>query len=310
MSIGVCTEGKNFGQPDCVGILERAEKLAFVKMTAEDGTANAILSTDTIDNTFVTDLINQTDKSKRWFPTPVTNKVNVERAEDNKFDLDGFQISVSEGVKTYSFVVVDGAHPLIAEAFKSFAKSTSGFWVWSVTGQIGGNNREEGKLLPFRIKKGTMSAIYQEPNKENETPAMVMVSFAISELENDKNIAFINPGTGANDVQVDITSYNGLINVTMGEATDITTAGFTSVMTYDYGSAFVGVPFKGGLVDDFTAAEISPSPAPEPLASVTETSDGVYDFVYTTPVASADLIRITGSKNGWDFVATLDVLTP
>lgn len=309
MSIGVCTNGKNFGQPDCVGTLGPAEKLAFVKMKADDGTENAILSTDTIDDTFVTGLINET-VDKRWFPTPVTDMYNAERAEDNTFDLTGFQISVSKGVKLFKFTVVEGAHPLIADAFQSFGKSDYGFYVWSKEGQIGGNNRVAGKLLPFRMKKGTMQAIYQEENTENNTPAMVNVSFAISQLEEDVNISFINPGTGANDVQVDILSYTGLINVTMGVATDISVNGWTSAMTYDYGTVFVGEPFKGGILTDFTAAEISPTPGAAPLTSVTETPDGTYAFVLTTPATSADVLRLTGSKDGWNFVSTIDITIP
>lgn len=306
-----CTDGvKNFGQPNCVGILERPEKLAFVQTTADDGTANTILSTDVIDDTFVTDKINESDRSKAWFPTPVLNKVNNTRAENNTFDIDGFQINVSEGVKTIVFTVVDGAHPLIAEAFNSLGCRDMAFYTWSVTGQIGGNDRVDGELRPYRMKKKTMSAIYQEPNKENETPAMVMVQFAISDLEDDKDIAFINPGTGVNDVQVDITSFSGLIDATMGVASSISVAGFTTEITYDYGSVFVKEPFKGGVIADFTAVEISPTPGAVPLVSLTESPDGTYAILFTAPATSGDLIRVTLSKTGFFSTTTIDVLIP
>ena len=305
-----CGNVKNFGQPDCVGILERPEKLCFTKTTADDGTANAILLTDTIDNTFVTDLINQLDKSKAWFPSGVLNKVNDTRGDNNTFEIDGFEINVSDGVRVMAFTVVDGASPQTAEAYNALGNKDVAFWVWSVSGQIGGNDRVAGKLLPFRIKKGTMQAIYQPPNKENETPEMVLVQFAISDLEDDNNIAFIDAGTGANDVQVDITSFVGLIDVVMGVATAITVSSFTVPMDYIYGAVFAKLPFKGGVLLDFTLVEVSPTPGASPLTSVTEVSDGVYDFVITTPQTSADLLRLTFSKTAFDPAGTIDILIP
>lgn len=311
MSLCSCNDGiKNFGQPDCVGILERPEKLNFVRMTAEDGTANSILLADTVDDAYVSALINQSDRSKAWYPSPVLNKVNDTRGENNTFEIDGFQINVSDGVRVMAFTVVDGASPQIAEAFNSLGCRDIGFYTWSVTGQIGGNDRVANTLLPVRIKKRTMQAIYQPPNKENETPAMVMVQFAISDLERDNDIAFMNFGTGANDVQVDITSYNGLIETTMGAAASITTAGFTTKVTYDYGGVFSKEEWKGGVLADFTAVEISPTPGAVAITSVTESADGVYDIIFTTPASSADLIRVTLAKTGFYSTTTIDVLIP
>jgi len=310
MSLCSCTTGvKNFGQPNCVGILERPEKLAFVQTFADDGTANKIASTDTINDTFVSGLINQADNSKKWYPSPVINQVNDTRGENNTFEIDGFEINVSEGVRTMAFTVIDGAHPKIADAFNSMGCRDMSFYVWSVTGQIGGNDRVAGELRPFRIKKKTMQAIYQAPNKENEAPAMVMVKFAISDLEDDSNIAFINPGTGANDVQVDITSYVGLIDVVMGAATGITTTGFTVPIDLIYGSVFDKQPFKGGVLGDFSLAEISPTPGAIVITSVTESSDGVYDFVIPLQT-SGDVLRLTFSKTAYYPAGTIDITIP
>ena len=305
-----CGNVNNFGQPTCIGILERPEKLCFVKTTADDGTANSILSTDTIDDTYVSDLINQTDKSKAWYPSGVLNKVNDTRGDNNTFEIDGFEINVSDGVRVMAFTVIDGASPQTAEAYNALGNKDISFYTWSVSGQIGGNDRTADTLLPFRIKKKTMQAIYQPPNKENETPAMVLVQFAISDLEDDNNIAFIDFGTGATDVQVDITSYTGLIDVTMGAASSITTSSFTSEIVYDYGPAFSKQKFKGGDLADFTLAEITPTPGASPLTSVTESADGVYDFVITTPETTGDLLRLTFSKTAYDPAGTIDVLIP
>lgn len=310
MGLCSCSTGtKNFGQPDCVGILERPGKIAFVQTTNDDGDANAILLADIINDTYVTDLINQTDKSKAWFPTGVLNKVNDTRAENNVFEIDGFSINVSQGVRTFVTTIIDGASPQLAEAYNSLSCRDMSFWHWSVTGQIGGNDRVADELRPFRIKKKTMQAIYQPPNKENETPAMILVTFAISELEDDANIAFINPGAGDNEVQVDILSYMGLIDVRMAEATDITTTTFSVYVSYIYGSVFGRTPFRGGVLVDFTLEEITPVPGPIVITSVDESSDGNYDFVQGL-ATSGDLQRLTFAKTAYDAENTIDILIP
>lgn len=313
MSLCSCNEDvKNFGQPNCVGILERPQKLIFTYRLANDGTVNKILSTDTINDTFVTGKIND-PVDQRWIFSPVINQVNDERADNNTFELDGFQINTSKGVRTMAFTVVEGASPKIAEAFESMACRDMAFYTASITDQIGGNGSVAGELRPFRIKKGTMKVKYNPPSKLNETPAMVMVSFDISDLEDDKDIAFINYGTGANDVQVPITDYTGLIDVVLNSpATSITTAGFVVDIDLIYGAQFTKQPFEGGVLADFSLAEVSPTPGAIVITSVTEgtgTDAGKYTFVIPSQT-SGDVLRLTFSKDGYEAAGTLDIPIP
>lgn len=312
MSLCSCNENvKNFGQPNCVGILERPQKLIFTYRVANDGTINSILDSDTIDDTYVTGKIND-PVDTRWIFSPVINQVNDERADNNTFELDGFKINTSKGVRTMAFTVVEGASPQIAEAFESMACRDMAFYTASITDQIGGNDSVAGELRPFRIKKGTMKVKYNPPSKLNETPAMVMVSFDISDLEDDSDIAYINNGTGANDVQVPITDYSGLIDVVMNAATSITTTGFVVDIDLIYGSAFVKEPFEGGVIGDFALAEISPTPGSITITSVTEgtgSNAGKYTFVIPT-ATSADVLRLTFSKDGYEAAGTIDITIP
>ncbi len=313
MSLCSCNDPvKNFGQPGCVGILERPEKLAFIQTTADDGTVNSILSTDTINQAFVEGKINEADISKRWLPSPVLNKVNDTRGENNVFEIDGFSINVSQGVRTVVFTVIDGASPELSESFNALGCRDISYWSWSVTGQIGGNDRIADELRPIRIKKKTMQSIFQPPNKENETPAMILVQFAISDLEDDKNIAFIDAGTGANDVQVDISSFTGLIDVemTIDPLVVTTTTTFTFDAAYIYGAVFDKEEFKGGVLADFTLVELLPTPAAAPMTSITEVSDGKYEAVITAPQTSGDTMQLSFSKTGFDQVAPLVFVIP
>lgn len=313
MSLCTCNENvKNFGQPNCVGILERPQKLAFTYRLADDGTLNKITTSDTLDDTFFGGLINESDLSKRIYPSPVINQVKDARAEFNTFELDGFNIVTSQGVRTMAFTVVDGASPQIAAAFNSMGCRDMAFYTWSINDQIGGNGSVAGELRPFRIKKGTMRALYNPPSKVDETPAMVMVQFDLSDLEKDEDIAYINYGTGANDVQVNITDYTGLIDVVMGAATNKTTTGFKVPIDLIYGSQLDKDPFQGAVAADFSLAEVSPTPGAISITSVTEGTGanvGIYTFVIPTQT-SADVLRLTFSKTGYEASGTIDITIP
>lgn len=308
-----CGDGAdNFGQPGCVGNLNRAQKLGFIPRVANDGVINSIKSTDTLDASYFSDLINEPDKSKRLQPSPVINKVNDSRAEFNTFEIDGFKITTSEGVRTIMFTVIDGAHPKMAKAFNSRACEDTAFYNFSISDQVGGNGSVAGELRPFRIKTHTMRAVFNPENKEKETPAMVMVSFDMHELEKDSDIAYINYGTGATDVQIIVTDLTGLIDVTMAPAASITTTTFVvDISLSSYGTAFKKLPFVGGVVADFTLKEVTPTPGTITITSVTESSTipGRYTFVQPTATA-ADLQRLTFAKDGYEAAGTIDITIP
>jgi len=311
MSICNCTDPvKNFGQPNCTGILERLSKFAFVHAKADDGSSNAILSTDTLDASFFSGKINDTDSSKRWFVTNEVNAVDNSRAENNTFEIDGFNVNTSKGVRTIAFVSVDGASPEQASAFESLTCRDIIFYPFSITGQIGGNDRVVDELNGFRIKKNTMKVVYQPPNKLNEEPARVMVSFDLSETEKDGDIAFVEFGTGAGDVQVDVLDLDGLIDVSMGAATSISIAGFTTDIDLIYGPVFDKDPAEGFVVGDFTATETSPVPGPVALTSATESTPGVYDILFTAPATSGDVIDVAFARTGFEAAAVITVIIP
>lgn len=313
MSICNCTAPvKNFGQPNCTGILERISKFAFVHAKADDGSSNAILLADTLDASYFSGKINQADSSKKWFITGEVNAVDDVRAENNTFELDGFNINTSKGVRTVAFTVADGASPQLASAYESLACRDIIFYPFSITGQIGGNDRIVDELNGFRIKKKTMKVVYQPPNKAQEQPELILVSFDLSETELDENISYINFGTGANDVQIDVLDLDGLVDIVMGAATAITTTTFTVDIDLIYGPVFGKQAAEGFVLADFTLAETSPTPAPAPLTSVTEsvTIPGSYDFVITVAQASADVMGLTFSKIGFEPSAVLVITIP
>ncbi len=313
MALCDCSGGaKNMGTPGCLPLLARPQKFAFTNRVANDGTLNKIELGDTLDQAYFDALINNTNPSKKLFVSQTVNKVADARAEFNTFDIDGFAITTSEGVRTVAFTVIDGASPRMAEAFNSRACLDDAFYTFSVNDQIGGNGSVAGELRPFRIKRNTMRAVYNPESKDPEAPAMVMVQFALSEREHDKDIAFIPYGTGDNDVQIIVNDLTGLIDVTMEPAASITTTTFiVDMYLTGIGNHLEPVPFTGGVLADFTLKELTPTPATITITSVTEslTVPGRYAFVQPT-ATSADTQRLSFAKAGYEATDTIDLVIP
>ena len=291
------SQGHNFGTPNCTGEIDAAARLGFTPTIANDGTYNSIKIADVVNDAYIKALINNVDKSKRLSPTGDIKAVDDTRAEFNTFAIDNFDYVYDQGNKTYTFTVIDGASPQMAAAYNSIGCSKMSFYSFSTSGQIVGNGSTDGELRPFRIEPKTMQAIYKAKNDANKEPAQVLVQFTLAKTEDDADIAYMNYGTGANDVQVNILDYNGLIDVELGTATNITATGFTSNLTYIYGSVFNKTAFKGAVAGDFVLTNTTTGlPV---VVAVTEISDGVYE--YTIPAQTAgDILVPVLSKEGYD----------
>ena len=158
-------------------------------------------------------------------------------------------------------------------------KKKMAFYSFSLSNQIVGNGRISTELRPFRIETNTWQIVYFEKSKLNETPAYIQVSFALSDLENDGDIAHLSQGGGVIESDLEVLDYTGLLDVTMAEDTAVTVTAttFSIDMSLIYGDQGHKTPFTGGLLADFTFAGAPPT-------SVTESStvDGNYTFVVPT----------------------------
>jgi hypothetical protein len=84
----------------------------------------------------------------------------------------------------------------------------------------------------------------------------------------------------------------------MKAATSISTTGFSTELTYDYGTAVTKQKFKGAVLADFTLYNETTT-ASVTITSVTEATDGNYDFVIPAQT-SADVLTLSLSKDGFE----------
>ena len=292
-----CDSGiPNTGQPGCIDGFSRDARFIIVPYKDNAGNINSIKLADFVAGVlplaFITAKINEADKSKRWFITEEFRLPTPERAEPVTEDIDGVGTVVRQGNKTYSVAFIGKkGNPQYAGRLNAICQDFGVFSI-DVDGRIKGMF-VNSELRPTRVENGTVNAIYMEPTAD--TQQKVMLGFTVNLTENDGNLSFIEKS----HLGADMLDVKGLIDVSAGDATGITTTMFTSKLTFCYGEAFNNMKFKGAVLADFVLAQISPTPAAVTILTVTESPDGTYKFTFAAET-TGDVLKLTLTKSGFE----------
>ena len=291
----------NTGTPDCVSIGSVTYRLIGVPTYDSTGVRNFITTTDTLDSAYFSALINQSDSSKRWYPLPVMKNVEDLRGEDltESFN-DGSTAFIQEGSRTFTGIAIKNPSPVLLGKMKSWRCSNISVYVIDTDGNILGNGGTADTLYPFELDSETWSPKYMKTT--DTTVAKIQLDYTYAKSENDEDIRMI----AADETSIDVKNLEGLQDVTC-VISAITTTSFTATLTGSYGTAVAKNKIKGLLVADFDLNELTPTPGAIVITSVTESADGVYNFV--TPTAtSADVDTLDLVKVGFEMTqATITI---
>jgi len=301
----------NHGQPNCVDSFARDARLIFVQYQDDSGNVNSITQaefTAGMDQTFLDARFNGA-ADIRWHLTPTVNSVEGARAESVKQDIDGIPFNVRQGIRTYNGTFYGTvAATQYVNVLKSMSCQNIGMFIIDVSGNIiGMNNEVTGDLDPIKVQRNTLDVIYKFPSS-SEVQAINLM-FAYEENEQDGDLRYIK----SSDITADMLTQSAMTTVVLGTATSISTAGFTTAITYTYGAQFNAEPYEGAVVGDFTATEISPTPGAVALTSATESPVGTYAIVFTSPATSGDVIELSYSVTtgaGFESIVNLSVTIP
>lgn len=299
-----CNSGiLNTGLPNCIEEIKEFRAMYLVQTFDSTGAKNKILSTDTVDDAFVLDKINEADTSKRWYPITELEEVGGERADAvYKTSNSGTQKFVKDGVRTGSAQRWSG-DPAFEKAIASTKCSNiSAFFVDANNKVIGIVDGED--LLPIRLQKSTLNckAVFAT----GAEPQYWMLNWQWDDREKDYNLGYIEPSADC-----DMLSYNGLIDIESA-VSNISQTGFTLTLTTKFGALGNKGKLTGLVAGDFYSAvggtasrlyNVTDSTAVT-ISSVSETSDGVYVFTFSSQTV-ADVIRVTPVKSGYDFTAVI-----
>ena len=299
----------NTGTTTCATLFGLMDTIIFVKTNDTTGAANFLDLSVTLNQALFDGLVNNTDESKRWFPTTGHLKdVTTERADPTEeSNSDGSTEFISQGVR--QFVAHNkGESTTYLDQFRNYSCSDLSFYMVDRSGAIQGMWRDDdtSKLFPIELSNFWTRLMGATGGTNNQN---VQMNFQMAQTEFDEDLRQVN----AEDLDsVDLTALEGLRDAN-GVYSAITTAGFDALITFDYGSLPDREPITGLVLADFTVFNVTDS-MNEPLTSVTEstTTSGLYSFVYTTPVTSADVLELSGSRDTFDLtkLETPQIVTP
>jgi hypothetical protein len=299
----------NSGVPNCVYIPNVTYKMFVTPTFDSTGAKNFIDTTATLDATFFDDLLNagrsgatNTDEKQRIYPIGAFKNVEDVRGDDTTESFnDGFEAFIQEGNRTFSGVIIDRPSPTLLGKMKSWRCSQISAYIIDIDGNLIGNGSESGKLYPIRLDSETWSPKFMKT--ADATVAKIQLDFTYAKDEADEDIKMIL----ADETTPDVRDLNGLIDVNAGAASGISTTGFATELTFDYGSAVSSQLFKGAVLADFDLYNDTTT-ATVVITSVTENPDGTYTFVIPAQT-SADSMTLNLQKDGFE-MAALTVVIP
>ena len=297
MDVCICGQGlSNIGTPGCEPIGGIAKKLIITALTGDDGVRNRILLDDTLDETYFSDFVNQTDASKRWLPTPLVENVEDIRDESIKQALNsGSALFVQQGIRNFTAVLTRESSVLLGklEAVRCFEV---GVYVVDKNGNLHGNiSSDKLYLEPIPIDNGSW-----DPMLVKATDAevqMIQLNYAFSSLAKDADLRMI---LASEIVDFQLLSLKGLLDVNVAVSAIIATA-FLAKLTLDYGSAKNPILVKKWVTGDFTLFNETTSLAVVVVAS--EAPDGSYTLTYIAQTA-ADVLTLSATKSGFEIPDT------
>ena len=288
----------NTGRTDCDSIPSVMQGGFFMFTFDSDGNKNKIDLTDTIDDAYISALVNQADATKRWYPTGTLENIGGERAEAVFAEASsGRKVRLRDGIRNVTAEMWEEGSSLLQEWEKAGCPQVSYFFV-DDEGKLVGMvvNPEDGFLYPIKVQKNTFSPTLVLATEDE--PSKIMLSFDFDSNEQDSLIRAI----AAADMSADLLEVNGLFGVTSTYAT-ISTTGFVATLELKYGSIKNKIKNGGLLIGDFTLYNETTTSAVV-ISSVTESPTGVYTFVIPSQT-SADVLTLTPSKDGFEYSSVI-----
>lgn len=289
MALGCnCNAGlSNTGKPGCLPIQSVTSGLIMVPLTANDGSLNFIDLTTTLPTW--SDLINEADSSKRWFPLQGFENVELPKA-DTIFEEanSGRMVYIRQGKRSFSGELW-GETPTFFGKLNTNRCVQFGVYIVDVNGNLIGSKVGDG-LYPIPVDNQSFNPTYMFAT--DTTTSKVMVAFDFERLFDEGTMYMITPteaGQNFNDL-------NGLLDVNFTNNV-LTASTLTTELVLDYGTALNPIQFTGALPSDF---ELTVNGVVTALGAVTETSPSVYEFDLVGIVSTGDDAVISIDKSGYD----------
>ena len=281
----------NTGRPGCVPIQSVTSKLIMVPLNANDGTLNGIDLSAPLPTW--NDLVNETDASKRWFPLPAFENVELPKAESQFEEANSGRMAfLREGKRSFSGELWgEDSTPTLLGKMKAGRCVNFGVYVVDVTGNLIGS-KVNGYLYPIPVDNQSWNPTFMFAT--DSTVQKIMLTFDFDRLFDDSTMYMIT----ATEANLDFNTLTGLIDVNLAVASQVTTVSVTLEATFDYGTALNPILLQGvtGLTD-WSIYDVTNQVAFGNPTGVSESPAGTYTLLKT--FVSGDDYTVSVVKDGF-----------
>jgi len=292
-----CDVGLSNTGTACTPLQAVARQYILTPKFKADGTLNKLDITSTLNTAFWTSQVNATAE-ERWYPLPRVQNVTDEKGDNivQSFN-DGSTAFIAEGARTV-VGFLPGQAPHLVGQINDARCSEIAMYVIDKDGNLIGKCIEDGFLHPICLEDDTISATYVK-NDASATVSGVNIAFTWSLDEKDENMSMIT----VDEMTDGVAGIKGLLDIKSSYA-NISTTGFDVTLTVDgYGTKLTPQLVKGLVAGDFALFNVTDSLSVT-ILTATESPDGTYAITFAAQT-SADVLRLTPSKDGYNFSAVV-----
>jgi hypothetical protein len=263
----------NTGRPGCVPIQSVTSKLIMVPLTANDGTLNGIDLSAPLPTW--NSLINEPDASKRWFPLPAFENVELPKAESQFEEANSGRMAfLREGKRSFTGELWgEDSTPTLLGKMKAGRCVNFGVYVVDVTGNLIGS-KVGGYLYPIPVDNQSWNPTFMFAT--DSTVQKIMLTFDFDRLFDDSTMYMIT----STEAGVDFNTLVGLIDVNLVVASQVAATSVTLDASFDYGTALNPILLQGvtGLTD-WSIYDVTNQVAFGNPTGVSESPQGTYTLL-------------------------------
>lgn len=294
MSLGCnCEAGlSNTGQPNCVPIFSVTSGLIMVPLKANDGTLNGLDLSASVP--VWSDLINETDSSKRWFPIGAFENVELPKA-DSQFEEanSGKMAFLRQGKRSFSGELwSEDSTPTLLGKLQLNRCVDFGVYIVDVNGNLIGS-KADGYLYPIPVDNPSFDPRFMFAT--DSTVQKLMVGFDVDRLFDESTMYMVTP----EEAGINFNDLDGLVDVNLTEDS-LSATTLVTTATFDYGTAYNPLKYKGaGSPSDWDIYDSTGAVVVGGVGAVSEAPDGTYSITLVG-LSVGDVYELRTSKDGFE----------
>lgn len=293
----------NSGLPNCVRTQKAIRKSIFVQMVSNGGVTMSIDPATVLNKAWMDALVNHSDKSLRFYPTPQMKNVDTTKTDPvmESFE-DASSFFIRDGVSTFSGIFANCPPMFKAKLESMRCVSNTGKFDIDLEGNlIGLTNNIDGKLYPIPVN--VQSVVAKVVNANDKATQQILFTYEIPSWVNDADFRMISASAFTNFTPLDI---SGLLDANVVFSA-IGAGTVTATITVPSASMDEPIAVEGLVIGDFISSVTAVAlrirnvtgAADVVVTGVTEPTPGAYVLTYA--LVAAQTVIVLAKKNGFDF---------